>query len=74
MTELERAGLPTAHICTMTPVAEMVGSNRVVAGNGIIHPLGEAGRGPAEERAMRRAILERALEVLTQPAGEAGAR
>jgi len=74
VTELERAGLPTAHICTMTPVAEMVGSNRVVAGNGIIHPLGEAGRGPAEERAMRRAILERALEVLTQPAGEAGAR
>ncbi len=74
MTELERAGLPTAHICTMTPVAEMVGSNRVVAGNGIVHPLGEAGRGPAEERAMRRAILARALEVLAQPVGEGAAK
>ena len=56
-----------AHICTMTPVAEMVGSNRVVAGNGIVHPLGEAGRSPAEERALRRSILERALETLTRP-------
>ena len=67
MTELERAGLPTAHICTMTPVAEMVGSNRVVPGNGIVHPTGDAARPPAEERAMRRAILERALAVLATP-------
>ena len=67
MTELERAGLPTAHICTMTPVAEMVGSNRVVPGNGIVHPLGDASRPPAEERAIRRAILERALQVLATP-------
>ena len=56
-----------AHICTMTPVAEMVGSNRIVPGNGIVHPLGDAGRTPAEERALRRAILERALQVLTAP-------
>jgi betaine reductase len=53
----------------MTPVAEMVGSNRVVVGNGIIHPLGEAGRDADEERALRRSILERALEVLARPAG-----
>ena len=56
-----------AHICTMTPVAEMVGSNRIVPGNGIVHPLGDAGRSPAEERALRRAILERALQVLATP-------
>jgi glycine reductase complex component B subunit gamma len=56
-----------AHICTMTPVAEMVGSNRVVPGNGIVHPLGDAARSEAEERAIRRAILERALHVLTTP-------
>ena len=56
-----------AHICTMTPVAEMVGSNRVVPGNGIVHPLGDAARPAAEERAIRRAILDRALQVLTTP-------
>jgi hypothetical protein len=55
----------------MTPVAEMVGSNRVVVGNGIVHPLGEAGRTAAEERALRRAILERALDVLARPAAPA---
>lgn len=56
-----------AHICTMTPVAEMVGSNRVVPGNGIVHPLGDAARTAAEERAIRRGILERALKVLATP-------
>ena len=70
MTELERAGLPTAQICTMTPVAEMVGANRVVTGNGITHPLGDAERTPEEERGIRRTILERALQVLGEPAGK----
>jgi glycine reductase complex component B subunit gamma len=51
----------------MTPVAEMVGSNRVVPGNGIVHPLGDAAQSAAEERALRRTILERALQVLTTP-------
>ncbi len=56
-----------AHICTMTPVAEMVGSNRVVPGNGIVHPTGDATQAPDEERALRRAILERALKILAAP-------
>jgi glycine reductase complex component B subunit gamma len=67
VTELEQAGLPVAHICTMTPVAEMVGSNRVVAGNGIVHPVGDASRPAAEERAIRRGIVERALQLLSTP-------
>ena len=56
-----------AHICTMTPVAEMVGSNRIVPGNGIVHPLGDAARSEPEERAIRRSILERALHLLATP-------
>jgi betaine reductase len=51
----------------MTPVAEMVGSNRIVAGHGICTPLGDAERSPAEERALRRALLERALQLLATP-------
>jgi betaine reductase len=65
--ELERAGIPTAHVCTMTPVAEMVGSHRIVTGNGIVHPLGGSELSPAEERKVRRQILERALESLRRP-------
>jgi glycine reductase complex component B subunit gamma len=48
----------------MIPVAEMVGSNRIVPGNGIVHPMGDAERSPDEERRIRRRILERALEAL----------
>ena len=40
--ELERAGLPTVQVSTMTPVAVMVGANRIVPAAGIIHPLGNA--------------------------------
>lgn len=66
--ELERAGIPTAHVCTMTPVAEMVGSHRIVTGNGIVHPLGDSELSPDEERRVRRRILEQALASLQKPA------
>jgi len=48
----------------MTPVAEMVGSHRIVQGNGIVHPLGSAESSPEEERRLRRRIFEKALEAL----------
>jgi betaine reductase len=48
----------------MTPVAEMVGSHRIVQGSGIVHPLGLASTTPDEERALRQKILARALDAL----------
>lgn len=42
----------------------MVGSNRIVAGSKIVNPLGNADLGPQEEKELRRAILEKALEAL----------
>jgi len=59
---MERAGLPVVQISTMTPVAQMVGSHRIVQGHGIVHPLGSAEASPEEERSIRRHILERAIE------------
>ncbi len=49
----------------MTPVAVMVGANRIVPAAGIIHPLGNADLSPADEKALRRRIVERALVALT---------
>ncbi len=49
----------------MTSVAEMVGSHRIVQGNGIVHPLGSAESSPEEEHRLRRKIMERALDALT---------
>ena len=62
--ELERVGIPVAHICTMTPVALMVGSNRIIPGSGIVHPLGNIELDAQREKALRRAIVEAALEAL----------
>jgi len=42
----------------------MVGSNRIIPGSGIIHPLGNADLDPKAEKALRRAIVEKAIEAL----------
>jgi betaine reductase len=48
----------------MTPVAVMVGANRVVPAAGIIHPLGNSDLSPEDEKALRRRIVEQALQAL----------
>jgi len=52
-------------VSTMTPVAVMVGANRIVPAAGIIHPLGNADLSLEDEKALRRRIVERALVALT---------
>jgi betaine reductase len=56
-----------AQVCTMTPVAEMVGSHRIVTGSGIVHPLGLASLSADEEQRLRRRVLEKAVEALSTP-------
>ena len=48
----------------MTPVAVMVGANRIVPAAGIIHPLGNTELSPDDEKALRRRIVEKALHAL----------
>ena len=54
----------------MTPVAVMVGANRIVPAAGIIHPLGNAELTPEDEKALRRRIVERALAALRTEVAE----
>ena len=56
--------MPTVQVSTMTPVAVMVGANRIVPAAGIIHPLGNADLSPEDEKALRHRIVERALLAL----------
>jgi len=49
-------------------VAESTGSNRIVPGVSVLHPVGDPSLGPERERALRRALLERALEAMSRPA------
>lgn len=58
-----------AQVTSVTPVAKMVGSNRVVQGHGIVHVLGDAELPPAEERELRRQIVKQALAALQSEPG-----
>jgi len=63
--EVERAGIPVVHICTVVPISLTVGANRIVPAIAIPHPLGDPKLDPKEEKALRRKIVEKALEALT---------
>ena len=51
-------------ITAALPIAKMVGSNRTVLGNGIVHVMGDANLSPEQEKEVRRKLLEKALDTL----------
>ena len=51
-------------ITAAKPIAKMVGSNRVVLGTGIVHVTGDAKLPPAEEKELRRKLVQKALAAL----------
>ncbi len=53
-----------AQITPMVPVARSVGSNRIIRGQGIVHPVGNADLTPEEERDLRRRLVRQALDAL----------
>ena len=55
-----------AQVTPMTLVAEAVGSNRIVRGQGIVCPLGDTGLPPGEERELRRKVVRKALDALAR--------
>ena len=56
--EIERAGIPVVHICTVTPISMTVGANRIVPAIAIPHPLGNPALDKDEEKKLRREIVE----------------
>lgn len=62
--EIERAGIPAVHICSIVPISRTVGANRIVPAIAIPHPLGDPTRTRDEEKALRRALVEKALRAL----------
>ncbi|OTA41005.1 MAG: glycine reductase [Symbiobacterium thermophilum] len=65
--EIERAGIPVVHVCTVVPISLTVGANRIVPAVAIPHPLGNPALPPDEERALRRRLVMKALQALTTP-------
>jgi len=62
--EIERAGIPVVHVCTVTPISMTVGANRIVPAVAIPYPLGNPALSEAEEKELRRKILNTALSAL----------
>jgi glycine reductase len=63
--EIERAGLPVVHMCTVVPISLTVGANRIVPTVAIPHPLGNPALSPEEEKALRMKLVRKALKALT---------
>ncbi len=62
--EIERAGIPVVHICTVVPISLTVGANRIVPAIAIPHPLGNPALSMEDEKILRREIVLKALEAL----------
>ena len=63
--EIERAGIPVVHMCTVVPISLTVGANRIVPTIAIPHPLGNPTLDMEEERKIRRKLVKKALKALT---------
>ena len=59
--ELEMEGILPVHICTIVPISETVGANRIIPAVAIPYPLGDPTKSQEQEKALRRALVEKAL-------------
>jgi len=62
--EIERVGIPVVHVCTVVPISLTVGANRILPAIAIPHPLGNPNVDKNSEKALRRALVEKALKAL----------
>jgi len=62
--EIERAGIPVVHVCTVVPISLTVGANRIVPAVAIPYPLGSPALDKAEEKKLRKKIVQKALKAL----------
>ena len=62
--ELEKEGILTVHICAIVPISKTVGANRIIPAVAIPHPLGDPTKSEEQEKALRRTLVQKALEAM----------
>jgi glycine reductase len=62
--EIERAGIPVVHVCTVVPISLTVGANRIVPAVAIPYPLGNPTLSPEDEYKLRLGLVKKALDAL----------
>jgi betaine reductase len=65
--EIERYGIPIVHMATITTISQSVGANRIVPTVAIPYPVGNPTLAAADEYALRKGLVERALKALQTP-------
>lgn len=65
--EIDRAGIPVTHICTVVPISLTIGANRIVPAIGIPYPMGDPTLGEKKSYEIREDLVVRALNALTVP-------
>lgn len=59
--------MTVVHACSIVPISLTVGGNRIVPTIAIPHPFGDPSMSAAEEKALRRQLVEKALKALQTP-------
>ena len=69
--EIERYGIPIVHMATIVTISKSVGANRIVPTVAIPYPVGNASLEKDKEYAVRRDLVERAVDSLATTIEEA---
>lgn len=62
--QIESIGIPTAHICTVTPISKTVGAIRIIPAVAIPYPVGNPDETEDKEKEIRMKIVVEALDAL----------
>lgn len=62
--------MPVVHMASIVPISQSVGANRIIPTVAIPHPLGNPTLDAAEEKILRRKLVDKALEALTTDVSE----
>ena len=63
--EIESFGIPAVHICSIVPISEAVGANRIVPAVGIPYPVGNPELSQKDEFRVRKELVTNALGALS---------
>lgn len=62
---IEEQGIPAVHVCTIIPISETVGANRILPSIAIPYPTGNPTLSRNEELILRKKMMLKALGALS---------
>ena len=63
--EIDRAGIPIAHITNLTPIAKVTGSNRIIPGVALTNPCSDVSLPADEQKKVQKKYVARALKAIS---------